>query len=262
MSFDALAWAAKQKPGNLAAKMVLLALANYAGETGLAYPSTAAIAEFGDMNPKTATAALDRLEALGLIEDTQKRVGSTKQIKVYKLNLETTPKTEASQKRKPSVSSGKGTQKRVTDTVREPVSEAKASSLRERIVKSWNDGPAAKGAQMSRGFDDALSKALTTRLKDHSEEDVFLAIAGIAASPHHCGQNDRKWRAHLGWILESPRNFRKALEMAPHDKPASLKPPDEQIADIRKTIATLTRLGRNDDELAPWKQKLAKLEAA
>lgn len=140
MSFDALSWAAKQRPGNLAAKMVLLALANWAGEDGCAFPSTAALADFGDMDHKTATTALDRLITLGLISDTGSRAGRTKQIKVYQLNLESLPKTEASQKRKPPVFSGKDPQKRGTDTVRDTISEAKASSVcvrGTRIPDDW-----------------------------------------------------------------------------------------------------------------------------
>lgn len=135
MSFDALAWAAKQKPGNLAAKMVLLALANYADEHGCAYPSTAAIAEFGDMNHKTATVALDRLEALGLIIDSGKRAGRSGQIKVYRLNLQSLPKTEPSQNREPPVFSEQDPQKRVTDTVTDTSSEPKGSSDTPRKPK-------------------------------------------------------------------------------------------------------------------------------
>jgi len=119
VSFAALAWAAKQRPGNLAAKMVLLGLANFADEHGCAYPSTAALAEFGDMDHKTATAALDRLDALNLISDTGEREGRTRQIKVYQLAIQSLPKAEASQKRKPPVSAPKAPQKRGTDTVKE-----------------------------------------------------------------------------------------------------------------------------------------------
>jgi DNA-binding transcriptional ArsR family regulator len=126
MSFDALAWAAKQRPGNLAAKMVLFGLANFADEHGCCYPSTAALAAFGDMDHKTATAALDRLAKLGLIKDTGEREGRTRQIKVYRLALESTPKAEGYQKRKPSAFSSKDPQKRGTDTVRD-TSTQKAS---------------------------------------------------------------------------------------------------------------------------------------
>lgn len=88
MSFEALAWAAKQKPGNMAAKMVLLALANYANEDGEAYPSVAAISAFGEMNHKTVGVALARLEAAGIISDTGLRRGTTRQVKVYRLVLQ------------------------------------------------------------------------------------------------------------------------------------------------------------------------------
>ena len=136
MSFEALSWAAKQRPGNLAAKMVLLGLANYADEHGCAYPSTAALAEFGDMDHKTATAALDRLVGMGLIVDTGARAGRTKQIKVYRLELQSIPKPEASPERKPSAFPQKAPQKRGTDTVRDTGSVAKATSPRAGAGKN------------------------------------------------------------------------------------------------------------------------------
>jgi hypothetical protein len=136
MSFAALAWAAKQQTGGLATKSVLLALANYADEHGCAYPSTAAIAAFGEMDHKTATTALDRLVAAGLISDTGEREGRTKQVKVYQLALESQPKTEAFQKRKPPVSEPKAPQKRGTDTIREPVSQKATPSSNKRASKS------------------------------------------------------------------------------------------------------------------------------
>ncbi|WP_203309785.1 helix-turn-helix domain-containing protein [Sphingomonas beigongshangi] len=134
MSFAALAWAAKQKTGGLATKSVLLALANYADEHGCAYPSTAAIAAFGEMDHKTATTALDRLVAAGLIADTGERAGRTKQVKVYQLNLESHPESEAFQNRKPPVFEPKAPQKRGTDTVKEPTSPKTSSSPKKRAV--------------------------------------------------------------------------------------------------------------------------------
>jgi hypothetical protein len=133
MSFAALAWAAKQRTGKMAAKNALLALANWADEEGCAYPSTAAIAEFGDMDHKTATAALDHLARMGLIEDTGRRAGHTRQIKIYRLAIESIPEAEAFQKRKPSASSAKAPQKRGTDTVR-TLNPQKTSSSSERRV--------------------------------------------------------------------------------------------------------------------------------
>jgi hypothetical protein len=148
--------------------MVLLALANWADEGGCAYPSTAAIAEFGDMDHKTATVALDRLIALNLVSDTGEREGRTKQIKVYKLNLESLPQTEAFQKRKPSVSSPKAPQKRGTDTIRKQASTdathppkqraSKSSSIHIRLPDDWRpirfaDGTVAREVVDRRGIE-------------------------------------------------------------------------------------------------------------
>ena len=100
MSFDALAWAAKQKAGSSGAKLVLLGLAECAGrKDALAFPSIAELVEFSDLNRKSVITNLAKLEAIGLIEDTGNCVGRTKQIKIYRLCLETVPKTEQSQKR-------------------------------------------------------------------------------------------------------------------------------------------------------------------
>lgn len=209
MSFDALAWAAKQKPGNLAAKMVLLALANYAGETGLAFPSTAAIADFGDMNHKTATAALDRLEALGLIVDTGKKAGRSGQIKVYRLNLESLPKTEASQKRKPPVFSAKDPQKRVTDTVREPVSsEAKASSdVRasddcQQVVEAWNAMAKNAGLSSISKLTDERRRKLRARIRSEGLDAIRAAIERIPKSPFLTGQT-KDWKANFEFLLRT-----------------------------------------------------------
>ena len=139
MSFEALAWAAKQTPGNMAAKMVLLALANYANENGHSYPSAKAVALFGDMNIKTVPAALARLEASGLIFDTGFRKGSTHQIKVFKLAIESHPKTDVfDDERHPKTGNYKGgktpvfglkdTQKRVTEPIINLLEDDKSSS--------------------------------------------------------------------------------------------------------------------------------------
>ena len=237
MSFDALAWAAKQKPGNLAAKMCLLALANYANDAGEAYPSTAAIAEFGDMNHKTATAALDRLEAANLISDTGMRRGASGQIKVYRLHLESLPKTEASQKRKPPKFSaedpqkrvGKGPQKRVTDTVNEPVrepvkdvadatpalpspeiDEEEAESLKpEHVVEAWNELATRIGRPSIRQLTPERRQAVKARIRSHSVDDFLEVMQNIERSPFLSGEKGKF--CTFDWITKKA-NFQKILE--------------------------------------------------
>ena len=140
MSWQALADAAKYPAASAAEKLMLLAYADrHNEETGSAYPSIDWLCQFSSLNRKTVISAIAKLEAAGVLTDTGERMGRTKQIKVYRLNLEqsqkraasTVPKTEQSRKRNSTDFSRKESRKRDTDTVREPVgSEPKGSSPR------------------------------------------------------------------------------------------------------------------------------------
>lgn len=117
MSLEAITWALRQPIKHSSAKFVLVVLANCAGaEKAHAWPSVAYLCASTGQDRKTVMANLQRLQEWGMIEDTGKRVGDTKQIVVYKLicgpdlftppeedgnspKNGTVPKTEQSQKR-------------------------------------------------------------------------------------------------------------------------------------------------------------------
>lgn len=67
MSVEAIAWAAKQKAGSPGAKLVLIALANYANEDGECWPSQATLAQWTEQGERTIRRHLIDLEQLGLI---------------------------------------------------------------------------------------------------------------------------------------------------------------------------------------------------
>ena len=104
MSLDASIWAwktrQKQKQGGALKplkKLVLLSLADRAGETHECYPSIARLVEDTEMDRKTVLKIIDELIEDGFIIDTGKREGRTKQVKVYLLigvkGRETAPTT-------------------------------------------------------------------------------------------------------------------------------------------------------------------------
>ncbi|MCG5226772.1 helix-turn-helix domain-containing protein [Acinetobacter pittii] len=104
MSLDATIWAwrtrQKQKAGGALKplkKLVLLSLADRAGETHECYPSIARLVEDTEMDRKTVLKIIDELIEDGFIIDTGKREGRTKQVKVYLLmgvkGRETVPTT-------------------------------------------------------------------------------------------------------------------------------------------------------------------------
>ncbi|WP_198078875.1 helix-turn-helix domain-containing protein [Acinetobacter calcoaceticus] len=104
MSLDATVWAWKtrqrQKVGGALKplkKLVLLSLADRAGEAHECYPSVARLVEDTEMDRKTVLKIIDELIEDGFIIDTGKREGRTKQVKVYLLigvkGRETVPTT-------------------------------------------------------------------------------------------------------------------------------------------------------------------------
>lgn len=67
MSVEAITWANKQRTGSPGAKLVLLALANYADEDGYCYPSQATLAIVTEMSRDSIARHMKALEALGLL---------------------------------------------------------------------------------------------------------------------------------------------------------------------------------------------------
>lgn len=90
MSVRAVSWAFEQKL-KTSSKLVLLALADYVGQDGEAYPSIETLESKTSLERKAIFRALRVLKDIGYIEDTGERRGSTKRITVYRI---TDPKGE------------------------------------------------------------------------------------------------------------------------------------------------------------------------
>jgi hypothetical protein len=85
MSVDATQWAWKIVGIKSSVKMVLLAMADRAGEDHTCYPSIMRLEKDTCLDDKTITTAISKLIELGLIIDTGNRVGTTKKVRVFKL---------------------------------------------------------------------------------------------------------------------------------------------------------------------------------
>jgi hypothetical protein len=200
VSFDALAWAAKAKGIRPAEKLVLLGLAECASrDDGLAFPSIAALIEFSGLNRKTVIGALSALVERRLIAETGDTVGKTAQIKVYRLIMETVPKTGQLDSTENGTLSGKQSQKRDTDTVKELVtSEAKASSAKRAKV-SADDFPMPEWADAQVWSDFLLNRKRKKLPSSATAHKGFLEdIARIATDEWPPGRLLRH-AAAKGW---------------------------------------------------------------
>ena len=85
MSVDATRWAWLAPVKSSTQRLVLLSLADRAGEYHTCFPSVARITKDTKLNRKTIMKVIGELIELGLVEDTGHKKGTTKQIIVYRL---------------------------------------------------------------------------------------------------------------------------------------------------------------------------------
>ena len=85
MSLDATLWAWKAPVNTSTQRLVLLSLADRAGEDHTCFPSYERLVKDTLLNRKTVVKVIGELIQMGLIQDTGERKGATKQVKVYKL---------------------------------------------------------------------------------------------------------------------------------------------------------------------------------
>lgn len=212
MSFPALAWASQSKVSRSADKLVLLGLADrHNTEHDLAYPSLAWICEFSSLDRKTVVTALDRLERDGFIQDSGHRVGKTKQVKAYRLNLNSTEnglvKTEPFPP-KGTDFPAKGSQKRNTEPFTEPT-EAKASLM--RVFNHWNKVAARYGLRSAEVLNNSRKQMGLARLREQGEANLIRAIDACGASPLCRGEVGDGRKADIMMILQ-PRTLARLLE--------------------------------------------------
>lgn len=86
MSIDATRWAWTAPVSNSSQRLVLLSLADRAGEEHTAWPSIERLAKDTVLDKKTVQKVILELIHLGLVEDTGERTGPTKRVRVLKLN--------------------------------------------------------------------------------------------------------------------------------------------------------------------------------
>lgn len=85
----------------------------------------------------------------------------------------------------------------------------------EKLVEAWNRHAGEDGFTMARPLNTDRQAKLRRRVKEFGEEPMLDAIRRLSTSPFHRGENDRGWKADIGWLLKSSENVTKALEIEP-----------------------------------------------
>ena len=75
MSWQATAWAVRQKTGSAGCKLLLLTLANYADDTGCCWPGQDTLKNDTEQSLDTIQRQLKKLETLGLVRKVPRPMG-------------------------------------------------------------------------------------------------------------------------------------------------------------------------------------------
>ncbi|HWT62514.1 MAG TPA: helix-turn-helix domain-containing protein, partial [Ochrobactrum sp.] len=102
MSFQAMAWAVKQKAGSISGKAILLMLANYADDKGHCFPGQDKLALECECSTRTIRDWLDKLESVGLITRIERRRNDGYRTSdLIALNLENSPEKNSQENNSP-----------------------------------------------------------------------------------------------------------------------------------------------------------------
>jgi hypothetical protein len=110
MSWNALAWAGKQRVGHAHTKAVLILLANYADEAGSCFPSNEHLGDVLEVSIRTIQNAVTTLEEAGYLTRTRDRnKDGTLGLTRYRLNLDRLPGTGSPQEARSVASASSAT---------------------------------------------------------------------------------------------------------------------------------------------------------
>lgn len=221
MSIQAVSWALETECPSSAAKLVLVALANYADEYGECFPSLAKLAQIAGTTRQNVSQHIKKLSEAGLVakQERERRNGSqASNVYVLSINGCQVP-----------LDGGKApldTCKAPLDpilTVTQPsvtpngVTHTSEPDELQQAVDDWNATADEHGLSRVQKLTKSRKAKLKARLKDAGGiEGWRAALAKVSESPFLLGK-ESDWRANFDFMLREER-FAKLMEGG-YDRP-------------------------------------------
>lgn len=194
-------------------KLVLLALADWANDEGLCWPSINRLAVKASMAGRSIQRIIRELEEAGFVcRDEVTGKGN----KYWILS----PLTDCHPRHSviPPLTESHPT----PDTVSPNTSEIHQNTPKDMssdddlsvydVVDAWNDLAADRGLPKVSKVTEARRRQVQARIKEYPDAaDWSKALSAIDKSKFLCGDNDRGWRANFDFLLQ-PSTFIKLLE--------------------------------------------------
>jgi len=194
------------------AKLVWAAIADRIGKNDSCWPGLRMLAKDSGLSVPAVLRSLGKLQAKGILTVKRQGIGkSNRYCLITESAHETLPVTKS--KRSRNVTGGDNETLAQALTKRYPNQTDSLNQTKgdgSAFVSLWNSKdrlPKIKTLTNRR------CKALKVRMSEKQfAENLPLIIDKVAGSDFLCGQNDRKWRADIDWLLKNDTNYVKILE--------------------------------------------------
>ncbi len=238
MSFQAMAWAVKQKVGNATGKAILLMLANYADEDGRCFPSQETLATECECSKRSVLDWLQKFEDMGILKrDRRHGAGGYRRSDILTLSLSAAFSPENNSRENPSAP-------KCSTFTAEPITEPINSSVpREagEFDRFWQLYPNKVGKR-------AAEKAFIAARKRVSFADLMAGLAAYANK-----RDDRPWCNPATWLNQDRWSDR------PAQQPARASPSRPLTASQLNRQRLEQGFYRDDDDTAPASPRFAAL---
>jgi DNA-binding MarR family transcriptional regulator len=220
MSYSAMAWARGIKTGSATVKSVLLAVANYADEEGVCWPSQEQLADDTELSRHSIMRALDDLEGMGLLNRERRHRGDgsrTSDLIILDLSRTELRSTEQRCSQLRSTQQQPKSHGATAEPIIEPsisrnsAQRIKRDSDEDAAVKAWNDLADDLSLPRVQRMSETRRRRLAQRLRECGGLDGWAAaLAKIRGSPF-CRGEIGKWRADFDFVLQES-SFIKLME--------------------------------------------------
>ena len=210
-----MAWARAIKTGSATIKSVLMAVANYADEDGICWPSQEQLADDTELSRHSVMRALDQLEDMGLLDRERRHRGDgSRTSDLIMLDLSSTVQRSSQQRstQQQPKSHGATAEPSIEPSLsRNSAQRIKRNSDEDQAVKAWNDLADDLSLPKVQRMTETRRRKLTARLRECGGLDGWsVALAKIRGSPL-CRGEVGKWRADFDFVLQES-SFVKLME--------------------------------------------------
>lgn len=210
-----MAWARAIKTGSATVKSVLMAVANYADEEGICWPSQEQLADDTELSRHSVMRALDQLEDMGLLDRERRHRGDgsrTSDLIILDLSSTEQRSTQQRSTQQQPKSHGATAEPSIEPSLsRNSAQRIKRNSEEDQAVKAWNDLADDLSLPKVQRMTETRRRKLTARLRECGGLDGWsVALAKIRGSPL-CRGEVGKWRADFDFVLQES-SFVKLME--------------------------------------------------